>query len=387
MSRTRTTTSRPAAVRPAIPAVPPGRYSHGRGRAQRITVSDGGNAHGAVTADMQDAAPGDLVTITATPAAGYVLDTLRVTDAAGNPVALTLADGQYTFVMPDAAVTIESTFRAAGAAFADVPADSYFYAPVQWAVANGITSGVRADAFGPELGCTRAQTVTFLWRAAGCPAPSAEASPFADISPDDYFYDAVLWGGRERHRIGHRACGLQPGRGLHPRPDRHLAVAQRRRTAAGRHGSLCRHRARRLLRAGRPVGGRERHRGGHGGRYLQPGRGLHPRPDRHLAVPRPDRRAVTARSKRVCTTTARKGVAHRPRLFLCAKKIAPPNQAALFFDSGPRQIPARAGAGPRESDRVYRRSRAVVSMRAYTSTNAKKKPEVTVNRMWPATAR
>lgn len=80
-----------------------------------------------------------------------------------------------------------------GSGFVDVPAGSWYAQPVQWAVAQGITSGVDANHFGPAASCTRAQVVTFLWAAAGRPEPASNENPFVDVTVNDYFYKAVLW--------------------------------------------------------------------------------------------------------------------------------------------------------------------------------------------------
>lgn len=80
-----------------------------------------------------------------------------------------------------------------GSGFVDVPEESYFREAVDWAVKNGITTGVDAAHFAPDGICTSAQAVTFLWRAAGCPAPQTEDMPFADVTPEAYYYRAVLW--------------------------------------------------------------------------------------------------------------------------------------------------------------------------------------------------
>ena len=77
--------------------------------------------------------------------------------------------------------------------FVDVKKDDYFYNAVLWAVDNGITSGTSANTFGAELSCTRAQVVTFLWRAVGCPTPKSTNNPFKDVKNTDYFYEPVLW--------------------------------------------------------------------------------------------------------------------------------------------------------------------------------------------------
>ena len=77
--------------------------------------------------------------------------------------------------------------------FTDVKEKAYYYEPVLWAVANGITTGTSKTAFSPDMACTRGQVVTFLWRAAGSPEPSQTANPFTDVPKGQYYYKAVLW--------------------------------------------------------------------------------------------------------------------------------------------------------------------------------------------------
>lgn len=77
--------------------------------------------------------------------------------------------------------------------FVDVKPTDYFYEPVSWAVACGITAGTGGGRFSPEDSCTRAQVVTFLWRAMGKPEPMGTENPFSDVAEDAYYYDAVLW--------------------------------------------------------------------------------------------------------------------------------------------------------------------------------------------------
>ena len=77
--------------------------------------------------------------------------------------------------------------------FIDVLPGAYYYEAVEWAVANGITNGITATTFCPDMGCTRAQMVTFLWRAAGKPVPATTEMPFKDVAKGAYYYDAVLW--------------------------------------------------------------------------------------------------------------------------------------------------------------------------------------------------
>ena len=152
--------------------------------------------HGTVTVSPKNASKGDTVTVTVKPDSGYVLETLTVTDKNGNE--LTLKDkgnGKYTFTMPAGKVEVKATFMEDNSMlnfFYDVPNNAYFYEAVKWAVKNGITTGVGNDLFAPEQPCTRAQIVTFLWRAAGSPEPKA-ASSFADVSMDAYYAKAVAW--------------------------------------------------------------------------------------------------------------------------------------------------------------------------------------------------
>ena len=89
-----------------------------------------------------------------------------VTDAGGNPVEITdNGDGTYRFTQPVGAVTVKVLFRDATVVpFVDVPADAFYYNPVQWAVRHGITNGTSATTFSPNENCTRAQIVTFLYR-------------------------------------------------------------------------------------------------------------------------------------------------------------------------------------------------------------------------------
>ena len=98
----------------------------------------------------------------------------------------------YSFENVKRAHTIEVSFTRANE-FIDVPASSYFYEAVMWAVENGVTTGISASRFDPDGICTRAQAVTFLWRTAGSPEPETRAMPFTDVPVGSYCYDAVLW--------------------------------------------------------------------------------------------------------------------------------------------------------------------------------------------------
>ena len=160
-----------------------------------ITVKSAKN--GDVTASHKTASKGTAVTLTVDPDKGYVLDTLTVLDGKDKEIKLTEKNGKYTFTMPDSKVTVAATFKASAPTgknpFIDVPAGSYYEDAVVWAVEKGITSGTSAVTFDPNGNCTRAQAVTFLWRAAGSPAPKTKVMPFTDVPSGSYYYDAVLW--------------------------------------------------------------------------------------------------------------------------------------------------------------------------------------------------
>ena len=152
--------------------------------------------NGTVTANRRYAERGDTVTITVKPDDGFKLDDLTVIDKNGNELKLTdKGNGKYTFKMPAGKVTVSATFapeKTAADYFADVPANSYYADAVLWAAKNGITGGIGNGLFGPNQPCTRAQIVTFLWRAAGSPEPKSMSS-FSDVSADSYYAKAVAW--------------------------------------------------------------------------------------------------------------------------------------------------------------------------------------------------
>jgi len=95
--------------------------------------------------------------------------------------------------------------------YTDVSAGSYCYDAVDWADLLGITEGTAPDLFGPDGSCTRAQTVTFLWRAAGCPEPVTAASPYTDLDEDAYYYKAVLWAFENGITLGTGDGRFDPG--------------------------------------------------------------------------------------------------------------------------------------------------------------------------------
>ena len=159
-----------------------------------ITVKDPKN--GDVTASHKSAAKGTTVTLTVDPDKGYALDTLTVLDDKGKEIKLTEKNGKYVFTMPSGKVTVAGRFKVEQPAgkhpFTDIPSGAYYENAVIWAADKGITGGTSATTFSPNSICTRAQAVTFLWRAAGSPAPKSRNS-FADVPADAYYAKAVAW--------------------------------------------------------------------------------------------------------------------------------------------------------------------------------------------------
>ena len=165
-----------------------------------VTVPDK-TENGSLSVTPQNAKRGSSVTITATPDKGCEVDEIVAKDANGNKLTLKdNGDGTYTFTMPASKVTVTAAFAEKKAdepvapekLFADVSADDYYYEAVKWASENGVTGGIGENLFGAKLPCTRAQIVTFLWRAAGSPEPKG-MSGFVDVSADAYYAKAVAW--------------------------------------------------------------------------------------------------------------------------------------------------------------------------------------------------
>lgn len=164
-----------------------------------VAVSDG--AHGSVSVSPKSASKGSTVTVTVTPDKGYALETLTVTDRNGSALNLTdKGGGQYTFTMPSGPVTVTATFMDDNTMlnfFVDVPAGAYYYDAVLWAAEGGIVTGTDAVHFSPDASCTRAQLVTFLWRAAGSPVVNY-AMNFTDVDSGAYYAEAVRWAASEK---------------------------------------------------------------------------------------------------------------------------------------------------------------------------------------------
>ena len=168
----------------------------GGGGRTSYAVSTGKTGNGSVSLSDTTARRGDTVTVTVKPDKGYTLETLTVTDSRGS--ALTLTDkgsGKFAFTMPSGSVTVNATFMEDNSIlnfFVDVPASAYYYDAVKWAAEQGITGGTDENHFSPDASCTRAQIVTFLWRAAGSPVVNY-ILPFEDVAESSYYAEAVRW--------------------------------------------------------------------------------------------------------------------------------------------------------------------------------------------------
>lgn len=189
VARFTTYTSQNPGGSPSIPGTP----------SYQITVPSTSN--GTVTVTPTAAKSGTQVTITAIPDNGYEVGSVIVRDGSGNAVTVTnLGNNQYSFTMPGIQVTVDVTFVAAMSTtvnpFVDIQSDSYYYDAVLWAYENGVTTGTGdGTTFSPDDGCTRAQFVTFLWRAANKPEPVSSVNNFSDVSATAHsdYYKAILW--------------------------------------------------------------------------------------------------------------------------------------------------------------------------------------------------
>ena len=169
-----------------------------------LTVETG--LGGSAITNVAEAKLGDIVTLTCTPDEGY-----RVARIAGVKNLLDNGDGTYTFTMPDEAVELKVLFLRENNPFLDVNETQFFYDAVLWASEEGITSGLTADTFGPFAVCNRAQVVTFLWRAAGSPEPTAAEHPFTDVDAGSFYERAVLWAIENGITNGISATEFGPG--------------------------------------------------------------------------------------------------------------------------------------------------------------------------------
>ena len=142
---------------------------------------------GTASLDTEGATIGQTVTLTCQPDEGYRVARITGAELTDN------GDNTYSFVMDNAPVELKVLFLRNENPFLDVNETQFYHESVLWAVENGITNGVDAEHFGPMGVCNRAQVVTFLWRAAGSPAPQSTENPFNDVAEGSFYENAVLW--------------------------------------------------------------------------------------------------------------------------------------------------------------------------------------------------
>ena len=167
----------------------------GGGYVTGSTVTVGQTEHGTITVTPKAASSGTTITITATPDAGYVLDSLTATDASGKQLTLTpAANGKYTFTMPGSAVTVNGTFRLR---FTDIDPNAWYFGGVAYCLQNGLMDGVSETRFAPNGSVTRAQLVTMLWRLEKQPGVNYAMS-FTDVAAEKWYTEAVRWAASEQ---------------------------------------------------------------------------------------------------------------------------------------------------------------------------------------------
>lgn len=163
-----------------------------------VTVSD--TANGTVSVNPEKAKSGDTVTVTVTPDEGYVLESLKVTDADGDEITVTGSGDTYTFRMPASAVSVEAVFAEDSTEeppvseplpFTDVSETAWYYDDVRYAYENGLMTGTAETAFSPSDETDRAMIVTILWRLEG--SPESAGAGFDDVAAGAYYADAVAW--------------------------------------------------------------------------------------------------------------------------------------------------------------------------------------------------
>ena len=184
-------------------------------RTVQYNITTGKTEHGTLKVSTSRAPRERTITVTVQPEDGYMLDALKVLNQAGKAVKVKeKGENKFIFSMPASPVKVTAEFKMQAGkpvtpaapepkpeqpaaekelSFRDVKQSDYFYDAVQWAARQKITQGTAENTFSPDLQCTRAQAITFLWRAAGSPAPQNRSLPFQDIKPGDFCYDAVCW--------------------------------------------------------------------------------------------------------------------------------------------------------------------------------------------------
>ena len=181
---------------PEDPGTPGGGSSGGDSTNPTYTVTVSNTTNGSVSVTPANAAQGTLVTLAVSPADGYVLEQLTVTDAAGKPVALSQKSAnQYTFTMPAGKVSVTASFvqesASAGVTFIDVKEGDWFYEAVQFVVSSGMMNGTGNNSFQPGINLSRSMIATILWRLED--APTGDSARFTDVPNGQWYTDAVNW--------------------------------------------------------------------------------------------------------------------------------------------------------------------------------------------------
>ena len=175
-----------------------------------VVENKGEDSNGTVKLSSNYSTPGSTVTVTVTPDKYYCVEKIIVRDASGKEIQTAKnADGTYSFKMPYSKVTVEAVYVWENP-FVDVAEDTFYFDAVEWALKNDITEGTSETTFSPAAACTRAQMVTFLWRAAGCPEPTVKGCAFTDVDMDSYYSKAVLWAVENGITSGITATSFRP---------------------------------------------------------------------------------------------------------------------------------------------------------------------------------
>ncbi len=149
--------------------------------------------------------------------ASYVLKEAAAADEKSTITTAVVRDIVWMYIAEELQNVVGETYAAPQgrigiSGFADVPSDKYYFDPVMWAVDKDITGGCGNGLFNPDGACTRAQAITFLWKAAGSPAPAETENPFEDVAEDAYYRDAVLWAYENKVTSGTSAAKFSPDR-------------------------------------------------------------------------------------------------------------------------------------------------------------------------------
>ena len=188
-----------------------GNQSSGGSGESVFPISTNATENGTITVTLVRASRGSIITVIAEADEGFILGSLRVFDQKGDEISLNKEGDKFTFIMPASKVSVEGKFvEREMNPFLDVEERDYFYNAVLWAMKNGVTRGTTDTTFSPDITCTRAQTITFLWRAAGSPHPQNTVNPFGDVNEDSYYYEAVLWAMENGITTGTSANSFSP---------------------------------------------------------------------------------------------------------------------------------------------------------------------------------